>query len=54
MSKDSQTQRHDVQTPIVLAVAVGVLVGVGVALWILNRAAHRQNQPEDPDAPLFV
>ncbi len=42
------------QTVIVVAVAVGTLVGIGVSLWILNRAARRAAALEDPDAPLFV
>ena len=42
------------QTVIAVAVAVGTLVGIGVSLWILNRAARHAATQDDPDAPLFV
>ena len=44
------------QTVTIIAVTLGVVVGVGVAAYVLSRARRpimRMN-PDDPEQPLFI
>lgn len=49
---ESAIREH--QNTTALLVAVGVLIGVGLAAWVLSLPPRDIVKSEDPEAPLFI
>lgn len=51
---DLEAAIRDHQTTTAFLVAVGVVLGVAVAAWVLSRPPRDRVGAEDPEAPLFI
>ncbi|WP_164473472.1 MULTISPECIES: hypothetical protein [Deinococcus] len=49
---ESAIREH--QNTTALLVALGVLIGVGLAAWVLSLPPRDTVRSEDPEAPLFI
>ncbi|WP_181392062.1 hypothetical protein [Deinococcus irradiatisoli] len=49
---ESAIREH--QNTTALLVALGVLIGVGLAAWVLSLPPRDTLRSEDPEAPLFI
>ncbi len=49
---ESAIREH--QNTTALLVALGVLIGVGLAAWVLSLPPRDAVKSEDPEAPLFI
>ncbi|AFZ66116.1 hypothetical protein [Deinococcus peraridilitoris] len=49
-----EEHHHTTLIAVTLGVVVGVGVATGLAVWILNRSRKPRLMTDDPEAPLFV
>ena len=54
MESELESAIREHQNTTALLVALGVLIGVGLAAWMLSRPPRDQVRSEDPEAPLFI
>jgi hypothetical protein len=54
LDHDLESAIREHQNTTALLVALGVLIGVGVAAWVLSRPPRDTVKSEDPEAPLFI
>ncbi|WP_293914098.1 hypothetical protein [Deinococcus sp.] len=54
LDNDLESAIREHQNTTALLVALGVLIGVGVAAWMLSRPPRDTVRSEDPEAPLFI
>lgn len=54
LDNDLESAIREHQNTTALLVALGVLIGVGVAAWVLSRPPRDTVKSEDPEAPLFI
>ena len=54
LDNDLESAIREHQNTTALLVALGVLIGVGVAAWMLSRPPRDTVKSEDPEAPLFI
>ncbi|GGJ86144.1 hypothetical protein [Deinococcus aquiradiocola] len=51
---DLEAAIREHQTTTAVLVAVGVLIGVAAAAWVMSRPPRDKVGAEDPEAPLFI
>jgi hypothetical protein len=51
---DLEAAIREHQTTTAILVAVGVVIGVAAAAWVMSRPPRDKVGAEDPEAPLFI
>ena len=51
---DLEAAIREHQTTTAVLVAVGVVIGVAIAAWVMSRPPRDKVGAEDPEAPLFI
>ncbi|GGQ97569.1 MULTISPECIES: hypothetical protein [Deinococcus] len=51
---DLEAAIREHQTTTAVLVAVGVVIGVAMAAWVMSRPPRDKVGAEDPEAPLFI
>lgn len=51
---DLEAAIREHQTTTAILVALGVVMGVAVAAWVMSRPPRDRVGAEDPEAPLFI
>ena len=54
LDNDLESAIREHQNTTALLVALGVLIGAGLAAWMLSRPPRDTVRSEDPEAPLFI